>query len=83
MPGGVKARNGWRIAMFDEEERPKPGHRFMPLPLDRLGVAELREYIAALRAEIARAEAAIGAREGSRSAADSVFRIGPAGSGKE
>jgi uncharacterized small protein (DUF1192 family) len=61
------------IAMFEEEERPKRAPRFMPLPLDGLGVQELREYIASLQAEISRAEAAIAARGQQRNAADAVF----------
>ena len=38
---------------------------------------ELRDYIASLQAEIARAEAAIAARGQQRSAADALFRTGP------
>ena len=46
-----------------------------PVALDRMGVAELERYVAALRAEIARAEAQIGAKRGHKSAADDVFRF--------
>lgn len=61
--------------MNDEEERrPRRPERFTPAALDGWGVEELRDYIAALRAEIARAEAAIAARESQRSAADALFR---------
>ncbi len=60
--------------MMEDEERPRPPARFTPLPLDGLGVEELRAYIAALQAEIARAEAAIAARQAQRSAADAFFR---------
>jgi uncharacterized small protein (DUF1192 family) len=42
--------------------------------LDGWSVEELRGYIAALRAEIVRAEAAIAAREAQRGAADAFFR---------
>ncbi|WP_158745962.1 DUF1192 domain-containing protein [Acidisphaera sp. L21] len=59
--------------MWDEEEPPKP-RRVAPLPLDPLGVSELRDYIAELQVEIARAEAAIGRKQDHRSAADSFFR---------
>ncbi len=59
-----------------ESDEP-PGTR-TPVPakpaLDRLGIAELREYIASLRAEIERAEAAIEAKHGHRAAAEAVFR---------
>ena len=42
--------------------------------LDLLGVAELRGYITALQAEIARVEAEIARKESHRSAADAFFR---------
>lgn len=42
--------------------------------LSSLGVAELRDYIAALEAEIARARAAIAAKEAQKSAAEAFFR---------
>ena len=57
--------------MRDEEEiRPKKLER--PV-LDVLSVADLRVYIGELQAEIARAEAAISAKEGARGHADSFF----------
>lgn len=62
------------MALFDEEERPKPVRRFDPPVLDRWDVDELREYIATLKAEIARAEAAIGSKQAQRAAADAFFR---------
>ena len=58
-----------------EEERPRPQTGFTPPVLDGWGVAELRHWIATLEAEIARAEAAIQAREAHRGAADAFFRI--------
>ncbi len=61
------------MAAFDEEEPRKPA-RLERLVLDRLGIAELHDYIAELRAEIARAEAAIAAKSDHRSAADAFFR---------
>jgi uncharacterized small protein (DUF1192 family) len=63
--------------MQEEEDRPRrpaAGQRFQPAVLDGRGIEELRDYIAALRAEIARAEAAIAAREHQRGAADALFR---------
>ena len=52
-----------------------PQHRRVErVNLDPLGIAELREYIAALQAEIARAEQAIGQRQKQQSVADSFFR---------
>ena len=63
-----------------EEERPRPASGFMPAVLDGWGVAELRDYIARLQAEIARAEAVITAREAHRGAMDALFRRPPGGS---
>ena len=48
----------------------KPGTR----NLDTLSVDELREYIADMKAEIARVEAEIEKKQGSRAAAESVFK---------
>jgi uncharacterized small protein (DUF1192 family) len=55
-------------------DRPRPAIRFAPAALDTWGVQELRDYIETLKAEIARAEAAIAAREAHRTAADTLFR---------
>jgi uncharacterized small protein (DUF1192 family) len=55
----------------DLPERPKA--RLNILPLDGLGVAELRAYIAELQTEIARAEAMIGRKEAHLGAAEAVF----------
>ncbi|MBY0338929.1 MAG: DUF1192 domain-containing protein [Acetobacteraceae bacterium] len=60
--------------MFEEEARPRPSDGFEPRKLDNLGVEELRAYIAALQAEIARAEQAIAARDAQKKAADLFFR---------
>ena len=61
--------------MHDDEELPaRKKRRVEPLALDRFDVAELREYIAELQGEIARAEAAIAAKTDHRSAADSFFK---------
>ena len=60
--------------MFDEEPRPKPAQRFTPAALQDWAETELRAYIADLRAEIARAEAAIAARGSQRAAADAFFK---------
>ena len=57
-----------------EEDAPRPRASFTPPLLDSWGVADLRAYIATLQAEIARADAAIRAREAQRNAADSFFR---------
>jgi uncharacterized small protein (DUF1192 family) len=57
----------------DRLRRPRP-QRFQPAALDDWAVADLRDYIAALKVEIDRAEAAIAAREKQRGAADAIFR---------
>jgi uncharacterized small protein (DUF1192 family) len=52
-----------------------PKHRKLPpKDLTPLSVAELRDYIAGLEAEIERARAAIAAKESHRTGADSLFR---------
>ena len=62
--------------MRDEDDnlpRTKPARLAKPV-LDLWGVAELDDYIAELRAEIARAEGEIGKRGSARAAADAFFR---------
>ena len=59
--------------MFDEDEPVKPKRRLIPLVLDTLGVDELRDYIAELRAEIERVEGDIAKKQGHRSQAESFF----------
>ena len=61
----------------DPEDRPRPrnAHRFTPPPtLDGWSVEDLRTYVAALREEIGRAEAAIARQDSVRSAAEAFFR---------
>jgi uncharacterized small protein (DUF1192 family) len=72
---GVKAGKEGAGMMEEDEPRP-PRARLIPLPLDLLGVDELRAYIAELQAEIARVEAEIGRKQGHRSAAEAFFRKG-------
>ena len=61
--------------IIDDDETPPPRPaRLTKLPLDLLGVAELREYIDELRAEIARVEADVARKTSHRSAADAFFR---------
>ncbi len=59
--------------MEDDLPRPKPALLSRP-PLDDFSVGALNDYIADLKAEIARAEAAIAAKQGARSAADAFFK---------
>ncbi len=60
--------------MIEDEDMPRKRARLERPVLDSWGVAELNLYIDELRAEIARAEAEIGRKQGHRSAADAVFR---------
>ena len=61
--------------MLTDDEGPPPTSRWLEkLPLDLLGVAELRDYIGALQAEIARVEADITRKQTHRNAADAFFR---------
>jgi uncharacterized small protein (DUF1192 family) len=60
--------------MFEEEPRPKARGGFAPAALAEWSEEALREYIAALKVEIARAEAAIEARSAQRAAAEAFFR---------
>lgn len=59
--------------MLDEDE-PRQKPRLPSVALDPLGVGELHEYIADLRAEIARAEATIQRKQSHRDAASAFFR---------
>jgi uncharacterized small protein (DUF1192 family) len=67
----------WRKIMRLEDDlpTPKPAGRFIPRDLEPMAVAELREYIGDLRAEIARVEADIVKKGDSRSAAEAFFRL--------
>lgn len=58
----------------DDEALPRKRIRLEKLLLDTLGIAELRDYIDELRAEIARVEADIERKQSHRSAADAFFR---------
>ncbi|WP_207461106.1 DUF1192 domain-containing protein [Azospirillum sp. SYSU D00513] len=59
---------------MDFEELEPRGTRTSPKDLSSLGVAELRDYIAGLEAEIGRARAAIAAKEAQKNAAEAFFR---------
>ncbi len=56
----------------DDRPRAKP-QRLTILPLDELGVGELEDYVADLRAEIARVEAAVARKRSFKDRADAVF----------
>ena len=64
--------------MMDEDDGPvRKRARFEKPRLDTWGVEELRDYIAELKEEIARAEANIDRKQGHRSAADAFFKRPP------
>ncbi len=61
------------MAREDDEPLMKR-RRLEPLPLDSLGIEELRSYIDELRTEIARTEGEIARKDSHRSAADAFFK---------
>lgn len=62
--------------MFDDLDAPaKKKDQILGQPLDDFSVAELKDYIADLEAEITRAKSDIKRKEQSATAADSVFKI--------
>jgi len=64
------------MGLFDEDDRPKKKlvHE-IGQDLSLISVEELKERIALLEAEIERLKADMAAKEKSRSAAESVFKI--------
>lgn len=60
--------------LFDDDTPPARPTRLVKLPLDRLSVSELEEYIGELREEIARVEADIDKKGRHRNAAEAFFR---------
>jgi len=61
--------------IFSEDEPPpRPKKLLLPPPLDLLGVEELAEYVAELRGEITRVEAAISAKRAHKDAAAAFFK---------
>lgn len=66
------------MAGFDDEAESKPKRRLaheIGQAVDDLSAPELKERIALLRSEIERLEKAIEARQVTRAAADSVFKV--------
>ncbi len=61
--------------MFGDDEAKKPRGHEVGMPIDTMSVEELEERIGMLRAEIARLEQAIAARQKVRSEADSLFKL--------
>jgi uncharacterized small protein (DUF1192 family) len=60
----------------DQDEAPRRRQVLEKPRFDGWDVGQLRDYIAELQAEIARAEAGIAAREDHRAAAEAFFRKG-------
>lgn len=63
------------MARDDDEERPlaQPMRWLEAKPLDSLSVAELADYVVALKAEIARVEAAAEAKKNHRARIEALF----------
>ncbi len=62
------------MAPIEEDNLPRKRQVLEKPRFDGWDVAQLQDYIAELKGEIARAEAAIGARNDHRSAAEAFFR---------
>lgn len=64
--------------MFDEDDLPKkPAPVFSPARLDTLSVAQMQEYTADMKQEIARVELEIGKRGYHKNAAEALFKKEP------
>ena len=61
--------------MFGDDEVKKPRGHEVGMPIDTMSVEELQERIGMLKAEIARLEQAIAARQKVPSEADSLFKL--------
>jgi uncharacterized small protein (DUF1192 family) len=61
--------------MFDDDQVKRPSGHEVGMPIDTMSVEELKERIGMLKAEIARLEQAIDARQKTRSEADSLFKF--------
>lgn len=61
--------------MFDDDQVKRPKGHEVGMPIDTMSVEELNDRIGLLKAEIARLEQAILARQKTRSEADSLFKF--------
>ena len=61
--------------MFDEDAKPARPAFQIGQDLALLSIGDLNETVAALKAEIARLEAAIAAKQGTRASADALFKL--------
>lgn len=62
--------------MHDDDERPRPARHTLTLgaPLDTASIGDMKDYIAALEAEIARVRAELDRRSDHRAAAEALFK---------
>lgn len=60
--------------MFNDDDLDPQTKRRKPRPLDTLSIAELEQYIADMRAEIARVEADIAKKKAHKDAISSLFK---------
>lgn len=60
---------------MDDEAIKKPRAHEVGMPIDTMSVEELADRIALLEGEIARLRAAIDARDATRKAAESIFKL--------
>ena len=61
--------------MFDDDAVKKRRGHEVGMPIDTMSVEELNERIGMLRQEITRLEEAIAARQKTKAAADSLFKL--------
>ena len=61
--------------MFDDDQIKRPKAHEVGMVIDTMSIEELNERIDILKAEISRLEAAIGARQKTRSEAESLFKL--------
>ena len=64
---------------MEEDDLPRKRPRLERIPLDLLGIEELRAYIGELEEEIVRVEADIARKQSHRSVADTFFKRPDAG----
>ena len=60
--------------MFNDDDLDPKNKRIKPRNLDNMSIAELEQYIADMKAEIARVEANISKKQAHKSAIESLFK---------
>ena len=61
--------------MFDDEEAKRPRTHEVGMPIDTMSLGELDERIVLLETEIARLREAMAARQKTKAAAESLFKL--------